>query len=69
MTKKIKVLFVAEELATNGAMMSLLALLKALPVDKYESSLFLFDHGGNLMNELPSNVKHTLSIACQQNKQ
>lgn len=57
MTKKIKVLFVAEELATNGAMMSLLALLKALPVDKYESSLFLFDHGGNLMNELPSNVK------------
>lgn len=45
MQKKIKILFVAEELATNGAMMSMLALLSAIPSNLYEISLFLFNHG------------------------
>lgn len=54
--KRIKLLFVAEEFAVNGAMMSLLALLKALPTDKYDISLFLFEHGGELMKQLPDYV-------------
>lgn len=53
----IKLLFVAEELAVNGAMMSMLSLLRALPRDKYDISLFLFEHGGGLMSQLPSDVK------------
>lgn len=56
MIKKTKVLFVAEELATNGAMMSLLALLKALPKNRYDISLFLFLHGGSMTSQLPSYV-------------
>lgn len=52
-----KILFIAEELDTNGAMFSLLALLKALPKDKYEVSLFLFKHGGGMMKQLPNGVR------------
>lgn len=55
--KKQKVLFVAEELGINGAMMSLLALLKALPADKYDITLFLMKHGGELMSQIPECVK------------
>lgn len=51
-----KILFLAEELDTNGAMFSLLALLKALPKDKYDISLFLLKHGGNMMAQLPEGV-------------
>ena len=54
---KKKILFLAEELEINGAVTSLLALLKALPADKYEISLFLFLHGGNLMKQIPLHVK------------
>lgn len=57
---KIKLLFVAEELAVNGAMMSMLALLRALPREKFHISLFLFDHGGEMMDQLPLDV-HLLS--------
>lgn len=53
---KTKVLFVAEELSMNGAMKSLISLLKALPKDKYDVSLFLFKHGGELENQLPDDV-------------
>ena len=52
-----KILFLAEELDTNGAMFSLLALLKALPKDKYNVSLFLFKHDGSMMNQLPDGVR------------
>ena len=51
-----KILFIAEELDTNGAMVSLLALLNALPKDKYEISLFLFKHGGRMMEQLPKEI-------------
>lgn len=51
--KRKKILFLAEELETNGAVMSLLALLKALPSKKYEVSLFLFKHGVKMMDEIP----------------
>lgn len=53
---KKKVLFIAEELQFNGAVMSLLALLKALPKDRYDISLFLFLHGGELMGRLPKDI-------------
>lgn len=55
--KKIRLLFVAEELCMNGAMISLVALLQALPAEKYDISLFLFKHGGELTSRLPKNVK------------
>lgn len=51
-----RILFVAEELDTNGAMFSLLALLKTLPTDKYSISLFLFRHDGCMMEQLPEHV-------------
>ena len=54
---KKEILFLAEELEINGAVTSLLALLKALPADKYEISLFLFLHGGNMMKQIPLHVK------------
>lgn len=54
--QRVKVLFVAEELGTNGATASLLALLGALPKDRYDVSLFLFLHGGNLQGRLPRSV-------------
>lgn len=56
MSDKKNILFVAEELDTNGAMISLVALLKALPSSNYNLSLFLFKHGGRLVHEIPDNV-------------
>lgn len=56
MGKKFKILFVAEELAVNGAMRSLIALLKAIPSEKYDVSLFLFNPGGQMMAEIPDNI-------------
>lgn len=56
MAGRIKLLFVAEELCTNGAMMSLLALLEALPSDKYDISLFMFRHSGDMMSRIPRHV-------------
>lgn len=56
MSRKIRVLFVAEELCTNGAMISLLALLRALSDEKYAISLFLFKQGGKLMEQVPGHV-------------
>lgn len=54
---KIRLLFVAEELSTNGAMKSLIALLNALDSDKYDISLFLFWHRkGGLSEQLPEHV-------------
>lgn len=59
---KVKVLFVAEELETNGATTSLLSLLRALPKDRYDVSLFLFCHDGPLQGRLPQDV--TLLPEC-----
>lgn len=57
MKGKYKVLFVAEELSRNGAMKSLIALLKALNPEKYSLSLFLFCHNkGELREQLPDYV-------------
>ena len=56
MSAKKNILFIAEELDTNGAMMSLVALLNALQYSNYNLSLFLFNHGGRLMHEIPDNV-------------
>lgn len=56
MSKLKNILFIAEELDTNGAMVSLIALLKALPTSNYKLSLFLFRHGGRLMHEVPDYV-------------
>lgn len=55
--KKTHVLFCAESLDMNGAMKSLLALLAALPRERYALSLFLCSHAGVLMNELPRDVR------------
>lgn len=54
---KIKVLFVAEEFSINGAMKSLLALVKALPKEKYDITLFLFKSGGFMLSQIPNDVK------------
>lgn len=54
---KNTILFLAEEFDTNGAMMSLLALLKSLPSEKYDITLFLFTHRGRMMEEIPQHVK------------
>lgn len=54
---KVKLLFIAEELDINGAMKSLISLLKALPEEKYDISLFIFLPGGEMMREIPSHVK------------
>lgn len=57
MKRKRKILFVAEELAHNGAMKSLIALLKALDPEKYDISLFLFWHTeSSLASDVPENV-------------
>lgn len=56
MPKKIRLLFVSEELDINGASRSLVSLLKALPTEKYDISLFVFKHGGSMMKELPENI-------------
>ena len=58
MYKKHNILFVAEELSLNGAMKSLIALLKALPQERYNISLFLFRHiQGSLTNQVPEHVE------------
>ena len=51
-----KILFVAERLQVNGAVKSLLALLKSICND-YDVSLFLFAHDGDMMSEIPKNVR------------
>lgn len=56
MRERIRVLFVIEELQINGAVISLLALLKALPSERYDISLFVFKHGGALFDEIPAHV-------------
>lgn len=55
--RKIRVLFCAESMDMNGAMKSLLALLMALPRERYALSLFLCSHAGPLMGELPKDVR------------
>lgn len=57
MIQRIKILFVVEEFAVNGAIMSLLALLKALPSNEYDVSLFAFSHRGCLMKNIPHHIK------------
>lgn len=52
-----KILFVAERLQTNGAMMSLVGMLKALSPADYDISLFCFDQSGELMKRVPSYVR------------
>ena len=51
-----KLLFVAEELAVNGAVISLLRLLKNLPQDKYDISLFVFNHEGTMIKDIADGV-------------
>lgn len=54
---KIKLLFIAEELDINGAMISLVSLLNALPKEKYDISLFLFMPGGAMIKDIPEHVR------------
>ncbi len=57
-----KILFVFERLQVNGASKSLVALLNAICED-YDVSLFLFSHDGEMIRELPPNVKVLPEIA------
>ena len=52
-----RVLFLAEELAMNGACTSLLALLEALEGQGYDVNLFVSWHGGCLQGKAPKYVK------------
>ncbi len=56
MLKKKKLLFVMESLRIGGAEKSLLTLLPMLDYEKYDVSLFLFRHNGELMKFLPETV-------------
>ena len=51
------ILFLAEELAMNGACTSLLALLEALKGQGYDVKLFVFWHAGCLQGKVPKYVK------------
>ena len=53
----VKILFLAEEMAMNGAMKSLIALLEALEGRGYDVSLFVSYHGGVLQDKIPAYVK------------
>lgn len=55
--KRKKILFCVESLDMNGAMKSLIALLRALSREKYEITLFICSHQGVLMKEIPSDIK------------
>lgn len=52
-----KILFLAEEMAMNGACKSLLALLEALESQGYDISLFVSLHDGCLHGDIPKYVK------------
>lgn len=52
-----KILFLAEEIAMNGAMKSLIALLEALEGHGYDVSLFISSHHGELHRQIPKYVK------------
>ena len=53
---KKKLLFVMESLRMGGAEKSLLTLLSELDYSRFDVSLFLFYHDGELMHDLPSAV-------------
>lgn len=53
---KIKLLFIMESLGIGGAEKSLLTLLSKLDYDRFDVSLFLFRHDGELMQFLPAEV-------------
>ena len=54
--KKTKLLFTMESLGIGGAEKSLLTLLSKLDYDRFDVSLFLFRHNGELMQFLPPQV-------------
>ena len=54
--KKTKLLFIMESLRIGGAEKSLLTLLSKLDYDRFDVSLFLFRHNGELMQFLPPQV-------------
>lgn len=53
---KKKILFIEEGLGIGGAEKSLITILQNFDYEKYEVDLFLFDHSGQFMSLLPSNV-------------
>ncbi|WP_158094859.1 glycosyltransferase [Olsenella sp. An285] len=54
--RKTKLLFIMESLGIGGAEKSLLTLLSKLDYDRFDVSLFLFRHNGELMQFLPAEV-------------
>ncbi len=56
-TPKKKILFSIHYLELGGAEKSLIALLKALPKEKFAIDLFVYRHSGELMNEIPPQVR------------
>jgi len=55
--QRAKILFLAEEMAVNGAMKSLIALLEVLQGQGYDVSLFVSSHHGELHSQIPKYVK------------
>lgn len=53
---KKKILFIEEGLGIGGAEKSLITILQNFDYEKYEVDLFLFDHSGQFMSLVPSNV-------------
>lgn len=54
MNQKKRLLFVIPTLRIGGAEKALISLLKAIGPDRYQVDLFLFEHGGELQQEVPS---------------
>lgn len=55
----MKILFVAQNFQMGGIQKALINMLKEIsPYEKYEIDVFTFS-GGELMNDIPSNVKVT----------
>ena len=57
MENRIPLLFVVETMGMNGATISMLRLMEALPKERYDVHLFLFAHEGVLMDRIPEGVK------------
>lgn len=56
-SKKKKILFVMNNLHTGGAEKALVSLLQEFDFDRYEVDLFLFQHAGMFLKQVPQEVR------------
>ncbi len=64
---KPRILFVMHYLELGGAEKSLVGLLRAIDYSRFDVDLFLYSHRGELMREIPKEVRllpETAAYAC-----